>query len=107
MTEIMSKKKLYSVIQSGKYKGFRVYNELELTPVMALYSELDFYFEKCINEGYHIYILLNKPTHHIIFNNNDINYINMEPYSHCKEDIDYHFSSNIKFIKENQYLDFK
>jgi hypothetical protein len=83
----------------------RIYNELEVTPVQAFYSELEVYFNQCIEKGYNIYVLNNKPTHNIELTNSDVTYISMN--SHMEEPFGYYFSENLKYIKENQYIDYK
>lgn len=101
------KNKLYTLKNIGDLKNCRIYNELEVTPIQAFYSELEVYFNQCINQGYNIYVLNNKPTHNIIFTKNDINYISADPYEHAKEVVDYYSSSNLKYIKELQLNDYK
>lgn len=100
-------KKLYTLRNIGNLKNCRIYNEGLVSPVQAFYSELEIYFKQSIDEGYNIYIINNKPIHNIAFTNDDINYISLEPYEHLKEPSDYYFSENLKFIKKNQYIDYK
>src|SRR5262245_30540956 len=92
---ITTNKKLYNIIESGRFKGERIYDETQIDPVTAFYSELEFYFNACVQNNYHVYIIYNKPKHSIIFNKDEINYISLKSYLHENEEINYNFSDNI------------
>jgi len=101
------KNKLFLIQKINELENGRVYNEFEITPVQAFYSELGLYFNQCIREGYNIYVFNNKPIHEIKFSNEDIGYISTDPHKHREELFDYYFSENIKYIKKNQLKDYE
>jgi hypothetical protein len=103
----LNKSKLYTLTQINNLQNCRVYKEGEVSLVMAFYSELEVYFNQCFEKGYNIYILYNQPIHNIIFDKKEVGYISIEPCKHKKESIGFYFSKNLKYIKENQYLDYK
>jgi hypothetical protein len=88
-------------------KNCRIYDESAVNPVQVFYSELEVYFNQCINDGYNIYVLNNKSKYNIILNDNDIDYINLKLLNYLNESENYYFSENLKYIKENQYKDYK
>jgi hypothetical protein len=101
------KKCIYKIVSIGDLQSCRIYDETEISPIQAFYSELEIYFKQSIYDGYNIYVVNNKPTHNIIFTSEDIDYISSNPYDHKEEPCDYYFSENLKYIKEQQYEDYK
>jgi hypothetical protein len=96
--------KKYIIVQSGEYRGLRCYDESIISPISAFYSELEVYFNNWLNEGYFIYTVYNESNGNVKLDENDIKWLQiLDKFDMLDSDV----PDNIRYIKKNQYRDYK
>jgi hypothetical protein len=95
---------MYTIIQLGKNKGRRLYDETKYDANFVLCSEFTIAFNSLINNNIDLYLLHNIPNHNIIFKGEDFKYLNQteDEFYNIKLEV----SENIRLIKNLQLTDF-
>jgi hypothetical protein len=92
-----------------EYEGgcYRCYDERNVSPEQMFYSETAIRFDLLQQLGYTFYIIYMKSKKNIQLNNEDIKYISLNPESdeRLNQPLDYKFTDNIAFLKNNKYID--
>ena len=98
-------KKIYKIIDNGKNKGMRLYDETKHDASVIFFSEMSIAINNLIDQNINFYLLYNSPTHNIIWDEIDFKYLNQSKDQHYKNSQGI-YPNNIKLIKDNQCNDF-